>query len=240
MSVLILACEVMREELLRVPAVKPVEFSFLSMGLHVAPDRLRAALAAELAKPRAVDRIVLGFGLCGNAVDGLSSPHAPLVIPRAHDCIAVLSGGVGLPETGPSLERGTFYLSGGWMEGERTIMSEHRRTVQRFGERKALRVLNTLLGAYQRFLFIQTDHPRSEARQQEATQLASLVGLPLDSVAGDGAYLAELVNGPWSEERFIHVPRGETLSARAFGAPSLAKSPESVITDTSSTPVPGR
>jgi hypothetical protein len=216
MSVLIMACEVMREELLRVPALEPVELSFLSMGLHVAPDRLRAALAAELAKPREVDRIVLGFGLCGNAVDGLVSPHAPMVIPRAHDCIAVLSGGVGLPETGRSLERGTFYLSGGWMEGERTLMAEHRRTVQRFGERKALRVLNTLLDAYQRFLFIRTDHPRCEAREREAAEVAALVGLSVDSVTGDRAYLTELVNGPWSAERFIHVPRGEPLSASAF------------------------
>jgi len=216
-STLVLACEVLREELLRIPANGPVSFSFVPMGLHVAPARLRAAIAAELERPRHLDRIVLGFGLCGNATAGLRSAHAPLVVPRVHDCIPLLTGA---PDRGatPLREPGTFYLSGGWMEGERTLSAEHRRTVARFGEQKALRVLQTMLGAYRRFLFVRTDHPRRELRERDAADLAALVGLPLDLVNGDGGYLDALVNGPWDPARFVHVPRGEPLGASAFAA----------------------
>jgi uncharacterized protein DUF1638 len=215
-STLVLACEVVREELLRIRSAAPVSFAFLSMGLHVAPDRLRAAIAAELERPREVDRIVLGFGLCGNAIAGVRSPHAPLIIPRVHDCIPLLAGAPPPPGGGPLHERGTFYLSGGWMEGERTLYSEHRRTVARFGEQKALRVLSTMLGGYHRFLFIRTDHPRRELRERDAGQLAAWVGLPLDTVDGSRTYLEALVNGPWDAARFVHVARGVPVSPEAF------------------------
>jgi hypothetical protein len=45
------------------------------------------------------------------------------------------------------------------MEGERTLASEHQRTARRFGEKKALRVFQTLLSGYRGFVFIRTDHP---------------------------------------------------------------------------------
>lgn len=214
MSTLIVACEVMREELRRVPAAAPVSFTFLPMGLHVTPGRLRAALADELARPRAVARIVLGYGLCGNAVEGLASPHAPLIVPRVHDCIPLLSGSAS--GCGADRPRGTFWLSGGWMEGERTLAAEHARTARRFGEAKALRVLERLLEGYQRFVFLRTGHPRAAEREADARAVAALARLPLEPAAADGGYLHALVNGPWDAARFVHVPRGAPVEAAAF------------------------
>lgn len=213
MSTTIVACEVMREELLRVPAAAPVAFVFLPMGLHVSPGRLRGALAAELARPRGADRVVLGYGLCGNAADGLVSPHAPLVLPRVHDCIPLLRGAAGRCA---AAQKGTFYLSGGWMEGERSLAAEHARTVRRFGEAKALRVLDRMLDGYDRFVFVRTGHPRAAEREADARTLAAVAHLPLEAIAGDQAYLHALVNGPWDEARFVHVPRGEPVASAAF------------------------
>lgn len=100
------------------------------------------------------------------------------VVPRVHDCIPRLTGHPATDD-GAVLERGIFYLSGGWMEGERTLASEHQRTVRRFGEKRVLRVLQTMLSGYSGFIFIRTDHPRREERQQDAHALADLVQLPL-------------------------------------------------------------
>ncbi len=138
MSTLLLACEAMREEILRIPPGEDKQLTFLPMGLHARPMRLRSAIAEALERHRNFERIVLGFGLCGNALEGLISPHAPLIVPRVHDCIPLLAGHE-RTYNGPALEQGIFYLSGGWMEGERTLLSEHRRIALRFGEEKALR-----------------------------------------------------------------------------------------------------
>lgn len=215
MTTLLLACEVMREELLRVERRAPVRFEFLSMGLHVAPARLHAALQVALDAPPHADRVVLGFGLCGNAIAGLVSPHAPLIVPRVHDCIPLITGGAGLSGAlGP--EKGTFYLSGGWMEGERTLAVEHRRAAARFGEQKALRILQTMLDPYRRFAFVRTAHPRRTEREEEARELAGRIGLPLETVEGDPRRLERIVQGPWDGPEFVRVPRGVAVPAAAF------------------------
>ena len=215
MSTLLLACEVMREEILRIPAPPTMQKEFLPMGLHARPGRLRAAIADLLTIPRHVERIVLGFGLCGNALDGLSSPHAPLIVPRVHDCIPLLAGHPVTYE-GPALEHGIFYLSGGWMEGERTLASEHQRTARRFGEKKALRVFNAILSGYRGFVFIRTDHPRLEERQRDAHALADLAQLPLEIVEARRGRLERLVNGPWDGPEFLHIPARAPITAAAF------------------------
>ena len=215
-TTLVVACDVMREELLRVPCTRQVKYSFLSMGLHVSPDRLRATLQETLLKDHGVDEIVLGFGLCGGATEGLRSAFAPLVIPRVHDCIALLRGDDASVPRGPHLEKGTFYLSGGWMEGERTLISEHRRAAAKFGEKKAERILATMFAPYEKLLFLRTNHPRCEAREHEALTLSQLLGLPLDTVDGDAGYLSRLLNGPWCPPGFVTFPKGEPVVAAAF------------------------
>lgn len=215
MSTLLLACEVMREEILRIPAPEAMRRKFLPMGLHAQPARLRLAIAEVLEQSRDFEQIVLGFGLCGNALDGLSSPRAPLVVPRVHDCIPLLAGHPATYE-GAALELGIFYLSGGWLEGERTLASEHRRTARRFGEERALRVFRTMLSGYNGFVFIQTDHPRLEERQRDAHALADLAELPLDVLKGRRERLERLVNGPWDSLEFLHFPAGQPIAAATF------------------------
>jgi hypothetical protein len=215
MSTLLLACDVMREEILRIPAPPTMQQEFLPIGLHARPLKLQAAIADLLAKPRGFERIVLGFGLCGNALDGVCSPHAPLVVPRVHDCIPLLTG-CPASDNSAAQEKGIFYLSGGWMEGERTLFLEHQRVVRCYGEKRALRVLQTMLSGYSGFVFMRTDHPRGEEREEDAHALADLLQLPLRTVEARPGRLQRLVNGPWNTPEFIQVPAGEPITAAAF------------------------
>ena len=195
----VIACEVMREELLRVPRSPTVSLKFLSMGLHVSPSRLRSVLRNEL----------------GAATEGLNALHVPIIVPRVHDCIPLLLGHTQI-DGKPQLEKGTFYLSGGWMEGERTLISEHRRAIAKFGEKQALRILNTMFSSYQRVRFIRTEHPRVAKHEAEAKGLAGLLNLAAESTQGDIGYLSRLVNGPWRPPEFLQFARGETITAAAF------------------------
>jgi len=211
----VIACEVMREELLRVPRSPTVSLKFLSMGLHVSPSRLRSVLRNELELVRDASQVVLGFGLCGAATEGLNALHVPIIVPRVHDCIPLLLGHTQI-DGKPQLEKGTFYLSGGWMEGERTLISEHRRAIAKFGEKQALRILNTMFSSYQRVRFIRTEHPRVAKHEAEAKGLAGLLNLAAESTQGDIGYLSRLVNGPWRPPEFLQFARGETITAAAF------------------------
>ncbi len=74
-------------------ATDGVDCGTLEAQLHLSPERLKEALRAAVAdadKPGAT--IVLGYGLCSNAVLGLKTEHATLVVPRVDDCIAMMLG----------------------------------------------------------------------------------------------------------------------------------------------------
>lgn len=213
----IIACEVMKEELLAVTADEPVACTFVSMGLHRWPDKLREELRQLLTESPAADRVVLAFGLCGGSVAGLSAPGVPLFIPRAHDCIPLLLGSRYTHEELVQQEKGTYFLSGGWLEGERTVFSEYRRVRDRYGEQKARRVMATMFDAYRRLVFIHTGHPRESSHLDTGRELAALLGLEFLMVSGRDAWLRRIVNGPWDGDSFIEIPPGQRLTEADFG-----------------------
>ena len=153
---------------------------------------------------------VLAFGLCGGAAAGLPAPGVPLTIPRVHDCIPLL---LGSPEAHAQLrdeEKGTFFVSGGWLEGERTVFTEYRRVRERYGEQKARRVMATMFDAYRRLVFIHTGHPREEEHLATARELAQLLDLSFAERDGGSVWLERLVNGPWEGDDFITIQPGKT------------------------------
>ena len=97
MRLKLISCEVLFREMCDACAHSPhqVDLEFLPKGLHDLGGKPMAAKIQE-----AVDRtpegvyeaILLGYGLCGNGLDGLTARHTRLVLPRAHDCIALLMG----------------------------------------------------------------------------------------------------------------------------------------------------
>ncbi|HBS58739.1 MAG TPA: hypothetical protein DEA44_05685, partial [Firmicutes bacterium] len=70
MTVKIIACEVMKEELLAIAPRQPVEYEFVSMGLHLHPPKLHRYLQEILDRARGYAQIVLAFGLCGGGAGG--------------------------------------------------------------------------------------------------------------------------------------------------------------------------
>lgn len=216
MKVLLLACEVLGQELARLGPPVGTEMELVSMGLHSVPKKLHQALQSRIDANQHRELIVLGFGLCGGAAAELRSPRVPLIIPKTHDCIPLLLGSVAEQETLLAQNKGTFFLSGGWLEGERTFLTEHERCLRRFGEKRALKVLGTLLSSYSRFLFLRTGHPREALRLEDARRLAGLAKLPLEVVDGRTDWLGRLLNGPWDPSEFLRVSPGQPLSADAF------------------------
>ena len=69
-----------------------VDVELFQRGLHNQPPDLRASLQAHIEAASGYDAVVLAYGLCGQGTLGLIAHHAPLVIPRAHDCITLFLG----------------------------------------------------------------------------------------------------------------------------------------------------
>ncbi|HWR39608.1 MAG TPA: DUF1638 domain-containing protein, partial [Patescibacteria group bacterium] len=211
MTLKIIACEVMKEELLRIPLRQAADYEFVSMGLHLHPDKLRVELQRLLDNAQGYETVILAFGLCGGAVRGIKSPHASLVIPRVHDCIPLLLGSQEAFQHCSAEETGTFYMSCGWILTERNILTEHERVREKFGDKKAAAILARTYSGYKKLLFIHTGCDNDAAVLEQSREMARLLTLDHATTTGDPGYLQQIVNGPWDSPNFIRVPPGEAI-----------------------------
>ncbi len=216
MKTKIIACEVIKEEILTIKPSHSVDFQFVSMGLHMYPAKLHKELQQLLDQSLGYSRIILTYGLCGGAAGNLLATNCLLTVPRVHDCIPLLLGSKPEYQRLQETAKGTFYLSGGWMEGELTLLAEYRRICQKYGQQRAAKVMSKMFDGYHRFLYIHTDHPREATNLAESRETASLLNLKHDCTHGNRRYLEKIVNGPWAEEEFINVPQGSSINELDF------------------------
>jgi hypothetical protein len=232
----LIACEVLYRELCAAVARSPnqVDLEFLSKGLHdlggtVMRERLQEIV--DRADPQFYEAVLMGYGLCGNGAAGLTARRLPLVIPRAHDCIALLMGSRERYQTYFDKHPGVYFRSTGWLErGENleqvTAQAVRRKTgaghtleelIARYGEengRYLFEQLNTYHTSYSRLTYISTGLERDASFEQKARDEAERRGWKFDHVQGDLALFERLVSGQWPETDFLVVPPGWRVVAR--------------------------
>lgn len=216
MTTKIIACEVMKEELLAIKPHEKVEYQFVSMGLHLYPKRLHQELQAILDESNNYSKIILAFGLCGGAATNLKAP-SPLLIPRVHDCISIFLGSRKDFETYSREEKGTFYLTCGWLIAEKNIMTDYQRVCNKYGEKKARNIFSRMYDSYKQILFIRTGTFLEEEAVNQSRRIADLLQLQHRTMTGNMSYLRKIVNGPWPESEFIHVAPQAAISDEMFG-----------------------
>lgn len=213
----VIACETIRDELLKVKEEIKCGYPvlWLPSGLHNTPDKLRSTLSERMKENRETERFLFAMGYCGNSVEGLEAGNAELVIPRVDDCISLLLGSVTRRK---ELCRGcgTYFFTKGWLNGERNLWAEYRYTVEKYGEKRAKRVMSAMLHNYERLAVVDTGAYELEKILPETTGMAKEFGLKHEILPGSGEYLRSLLTGPWEEPRFLVVKPGGRVEAEAL------------------------
>jgi len=217
MTVKIIACEVMKEELLAIKVDEQIEYEFISMGLHLYPKKLHKELQSIINKSVGYSKIILAFGLCGGTTRDLKAADSTIILPRVHDCLPILLGSKTRYEHFSQQEKGTFYLSCGWMITEKNILSEHQRVCGKYGEKKAQKILARMYDSYKKVLFIHTNCTEDDATIEQSQEIAKLLNLTYESVQGENTYLHKIVNGPWNDEEFAQIPPFGIIEEELFG-----------------------
>ncbi len=231
MRLKLISCEVLFREMCAACAHSPhqVDVEFLPKGLHDLGGKPMAAKIQEIVDrtPEGVyDAILLGYGLCGNGLNGLTARHTQLILPRAHDCIAILMGGRDRYEAYFADNPGTFYRSTGWLERGKGLQQLTHQTagledsldtlVAKYGEengRYLYQEMTRYHAQYRKLTFIETGLEAHGKFVDEAAAEAVEKGWSFERYTGDLGWLQRLVEGQWSASEFVIASPGERFAA---------------------------
>lgn len=213
MSTLIITCQTIKREVNLAISQTGVDYPvlFVDSGLHNYPDKLHKAIQDQIDKIDNVDTILMAFGYCGNGLLGIKSLTARLVIPRADDCITLM---LGSHETRKKIQKeaGTYFLTKGWLDYERNIITEYNGCVARYGQERALRVMKTMLCHYRRLMVIDTKAYELDEVLNTTKSFAETIGMRHEQYVGSMRFIQKLMTGPWNTEEFIILEPGQELS----------------------------
>lgn len=190
----------------------------LDVALHRTPQRLTEALQQAVSEAEAesgIEAVVLGYGLCSNAVLGVRAGRLPLIVPRIDDCVALVLGSNEAFREQARIAVGTYYLSRGWIDSECTVFHEHDAMVAKYGEAQATRLTGLLLEHYTRLALVLTGRYDPALYRTFAQARAAQFGLAYEEIPGTTALVDALVDGPW-DDRFLVVPPGGEIVFHDF------------------------
>ena len=211
----VIACATVIEEML--PLLPPgVDYRVLDFGLHVNPEALKRALQEAIdASAISAETILLGYGLCSQAVVGLRANGCTLVVPKVDDCIAIFLGSGEAYKAQSRAEPGTYYLTKGWIEAGDSPFGEYDSLVKHHGEEKARRLMGKILKNYTRLALINTGQYELERYRDYSRRTAERFGLRYEEIPGSSALIKKMLYGPWDDE-FVVARPGETISYLDF------------------------
>lgn len=217
LSTIILACETIRDEIDKARALTHVDHPIIwvESGLHNHPEKLRAVLQDHLDEGNGYKRVLMAFGSCGNSVIGLKTGNYELIIPRVDDCISMMIGSV---EKRMDIGKagGTYFLTPGWLRGERNIWAEYEYSCDKYGKETARSIMEMMLEHYVYLGLVDTQSFDASQVYPEIERIAKELNLEPKIIPASVDYLCRLFVGPWDNEQFVVVPANSVIEEFAL------------------------
>ena len=231
MKALLVCCEVFLREVSALVSrsrnsIFPV---FTELGAHEQSARLhhRIQSAIDEAEGKGYDFILLGYGLCGNALNNIHARSRPVIAIRAHDCCTVLLGsrqrfkevfGSELSSSWSSagyLERGNDYIhrtDTGKLLG---LDRGYEDFVKEYGEENARYIWETLHPEEQSkaLVFIDNTETAALGYREACERKAREDGRAFTCIKGDIRLLEALIEGDWNHDEFLRIEPGNKINA---------------------------
>ena len=211
----------MLEQLLPKDLAKQV--TFMDYGLHRVPGKMTWTLQDAIDELEEPSLVVLGYGLCGNGLNGIRAGKHTLLVPRTDDCIAMLLGSRQAYIREFEAVPGTYYLSKGWLEKGSHPLKEYREYVERYGPAEAEWLMDQQYQHYRRLVLVaqsQADLDRYRPQAEEVARYCERWGMRYEEILGSDDYVRRLVEAAASLDKadgdFLVIPPGGGISQNQF------------------------
>jgi hypothetical protein len=222
--IVVIACQVLQDLLEQLlPPGLAGQVTFLDYGLHRLPGKMTITLQQaidDIARPSVV---MLGYGLCGNGLNGLKAGRHTLLAPRVDDCIAILLGSRQAYLRQFHAVPGTYYLSKGWLESGSHPLKEYHEYKEKYGQDDAEWLMDEQYRNYERIMLVVHSQLDLETYRPEAQQVAEYCGrwgMRYEEITGSDAYVRRLIEVATdltqADNDFVVVPPGGTLQQGQF------------------------
>lgn len=185
--------------------------TILDIGLHLRPERLREQLQITVAELEEDDStILLGYGLCGRALEGVVSRRGTLVLPRVDDCVGVLLGSRARHRQVLAQRPGCYFLESQWLDTELNIFAQMDKGLDRMPAQRRKELIKAALKHYQALAMLGCGNGETEAAER-CQALADQYDLEFIRLEKDLGLLGRLLAGAWSADEFVVAPPGQAI-----------------------------
>lgn len=181
------------------------------IALHLNPQQLRDHLMEEVALIEAAGTyILLGYGLCGRALEGVVSAKSTLVLPKVDDCVGALLGSRERHKELIKQRAGCYFLEQHWLETELNVFVEVTRGLERIPPNRRESIVQMALKNYTTLALLDSGDTEPEADTQ-CMVYAKQHELDFIRLKTELGLLTRLLSGPWTDEEFIVCTPGEPI-----------------------------
>ena len=224
LPVVLIACKVFQSLLAeRMPPGLFEQVTFMDYGLHRVPSNLTWSVQEVIDNIEQPSLVVLGYGLCGNGLNGIKAGPHTLLVPRADDCIAILLGSYKKYIQEFEAHPGTYYLTKGWLESGSNPLQEYQEYREKYGEESAGWIMDQQYQHYERLVFVAHDQEDLEKYRPQALEVARYCerwGMRYEEMLGSDVFVRRLLEIAASldktDEEFVVVPPGGQIRQSQF------------------------
>ena len=184
----------------------------LDVGLHLSPDKLRARLIEEVHNMEGAGwDILLGYGLCGRALEGVYSNKSRLILPKVDDCVGALLGSRKRHKKVMSDNPGSFFLEPTWIGTEVDIFEQCQKGLERIPEARRPQIIELALKHYSRLALLDHGWEDSDRAVIQCKELAKKHNFEFIKFATDLTLLQNFTQGIWTPDDFIIMEPGQKI-----------------------------
>lgn len=204
MNNLVIACDNLKTEInyiLNKFNLK-VDMIWIDSKYHNNPNELHNNLQKCIDDNKEYENIVLLYGYCGNAINGLKSNFSNIIYPLVDDCISLYLGGNELRQ---SIEnsKSTYFFTKSLFENKQGLYNEIEIMKNKYGFNKTIKIYKELLKYYTDIKIIDTGCCDISDIFRKSKKLAEELELNCNVIKADLSIIHDALIENWNEKFMI-------------------------------------